>query len=217
MSRPPHTPAVQPSSRRREPPEPGKNGEYRWITITVLIGAVVLLGCAVFGLVLRDGRIILPNGIVAQPGTRENPVRAGGKCTIESLEQDSDGTYYKCRSIWKLEKVLRGQDALDFLAAAAGGLPEPGEQEEYFVAQFTVTLLNSASRRPVEFSTRYFDAFDSEGKSYPEWVAQLPERFPPVAADQTIEGSLAFRVPRGDAPTIIYQAASDRYYYFSGK
>ncbi|MDD6175760.1 MAG: hypothetical protein PUC59_08395 [Firmicutes bacterium] len=195
-------------------PQPVRSSETRWFAWSVVFGAAVLLGSVLLGFLMHDGRILLPPGSVTQPGSRENPVSTGGKCTIESLEKDMDGSYFHCRSIWALQQVLRGQEAFDCLSEKIENLPEPENGMEYLVLQFSVTLLNASGRADVQFSTRYFDAVDDSGSETIEWVSSLPETLPFVAVDQSVDGMLAMQVQKGDVPLLFYQAAKDKYYYF---
>ncbi|MGI6260843.1 MAG: hypothetical protein ACOYJR_03280 [Acutalibacteraceae bacterium] len=190
------------------------SGETRWLAWSVFFGAAVLLGSVLLGFLMRDGRILLPSGSVVQPGSRQNPVSAGGKCTIESLEKDMNGSYFHCRSTWALQKVLRGKEAYDYLSGQIENLPDPENESEYLVLQFSVTLLSASGRTDVQFSTRYFDAVDYDGNEITQWVTQLPETLPFVAVDQSVDGILALQVKKGDIPLLFYQAAKDKYYYF---
>ena len=205
---PPYSPTETYTPQRR------CGSEARWLAWPVLLGAAVLLGSVLFGFLMRDGRILLPPDSVIQPGSRQNPVSSVGKCTIESLEKDTNGSYFRCRSIWALQKVLRGKEAYDYLSGQIGNLSAPEDGAEYLVLQFSVTLLSASGRTDVRFSTRYFDAVGSDGSKITQWVTQLPENLPFVAVDQSVDGILALQVKKGDVPLLFYQAAKDKYYYF---
>ena len=146
-------------------PQKTRSPENRWFIWSIVFGAAVLLGSTVFGFLMRDGRIILPSDSVTQPGSQQTPVSSGGKCTIESLEKDMNDTYFHCRSIWALKKVLRGNEAADYLASQIKNLPEPENGKEYLVLQFSITLLNASGRGSVQFSTRYFDVLERGGET----------------------------------------------------
>jgi len=196
-------------------PKKVQKSDCRWFAWSFVFGAVVILGGVLFGFLMRDGRILVSSGSVMQPGTQQNPVSSGGKCTIESLEKDTDGTYFHCRSIWTLQNVLRGNDAYDFLSTQMENLPKPEAGKEYLVLRFSVTLLNSSGRGEVHFSTRYFDAVGKENTV--QWVNGTPEDFLPAALEQPVNGYLALQVSTGDVPLIFYQAAKDKYYYFKAE
>ena len=132
---PPYSPTETYTPQRR------CGSEARWLAWPVRLGAAVLLGSVLFGFLMRDGRILLPPDSVIQPGSRQNPVSSSGKCTIESLEKDTNGSYFRCRSIWALQKVLRGKEAYVYLSGQIGNLSAPEDGAEYLVLQQKVSYL----------------------------------------------------------------------------
>ena len=199
---------LYPIARKRE------NAPF-W-AVSVSVGTLIVLGCVLFGLLLREGRIFLPATAPKEIGTQENPIKPGNKCTLESMEKDTRGQYVFCRSRWTLLDVLRAEEADRFMREAADIYREPAPGKSYFVMRFEILLLQADTPEKICFQTEDFAALLQQGSVYAERVQQA-DGFPPAGQGETVKLWVAFSVPEEESPTVLYHAAKDKAYFFAAE
>jgi hypothetical protein len=127
-------------------------------------------------------------------GTRKNPANVGDAVDL-TVSSNSSGTGDMQIT---LEEVISGDEAWNMISAANQFNDEPGEEEEYILAKFSVTFVTDTSGEDTPLKTDKYD-FDYATTDYsvsnnPSIVLPDPELDLTLYAGATGEGWVGFLV-----------------------
>ena len=143
----------------------------------------------------------------SEAGKRSNPVAVGETKVVEIAIHDNDFNEYKGQAEITVNSVTRGEEAWEEISSTNEFNEEPGEGQEYLMADVSVTLLEAETEDYAWFmDAMNFDFIGSDGSPY-EWTSVVvePELSGEIYAGGSLQGKVTNLVNEDDTVLLVYE------------
>ncbi|WP_033542880.1 hypothetical protein [Planococcus sp. CAU13] len=143
----------------------------------------------------------------SEAGKRSNPVAVGETKSVEVSIYDNESNEFKGQAEITVNSVTRGDEAWEEILSTNEFNEEPGEGQEYLMADVSVTLLEAETEDYAWFMDgMYFDFIGSDGSPY-EWTSAVvePELSGDIFAGGSLQGKVTNMVNEGDTVLMVFE------------
>lgn len=143
----------------------------------------------------------------SESGKRSNPVAVGETKVIDIAIHDNDFNEYKGKAEITVNSVKRGEEAWAEISSTNEFNEEPGDGQEYLMAEVSVNFLEAETEDYAWFvDAMSFDFIGSDGSPY-EWASVVvePELSGEIYAGGSLQGKVTNMVNADDTVLLVYE------------
>lgn len=143
----------------------------------------------------------------SESGKRSNPVAVGETKVIDIAIHDNDFNEYKGKAEITVNSVKRGEEAWAEISSTNEFNEEPGDGQEYLMAEVSVNFLEAETEDYAWFvDAMNFEFIGSDGSPY-EWASVVvePELSGEIYAGGSLQGKVTNMVNADDTVLLVYE------------